>query len=191
MLPLLLQQDNHFLKLWKNNETFFFSNDLEGKEKVYECYFEFILLPELRYCNTGRSHRHTATEHNDRFVDCQQSYSTNNFSIIKIFSWFEGSVSIPRVHTTKNTNDTLWVEFRQLLLLPSRTEISTDFNINRMRTFLCVSSKADTSVSISSEYMLLMSQRRWTDKSNRWKYIIIYPISIIKCKKLQRLYVLP
>lgn len=46
-----------FFETLKNNEVFF-SNDLEGKEKVYACYFEFILLPELGYCNTGRSHRH-------------------------------------------------------------------------------------------------------------------------------------
>lgn len=47
-----------FFETLKNNEAFFFPNDLEGKEKVYACYFEFILLPELGYCNTERSHRH-------------------------------------------------------------------------------------------------------------------------------------
>lgn len=33
-------------------------NYLEDKEKAYVCYFEFFLLPELRYRNTERSRTH-------------------------------------------------------------------------------------------------------------------------------------
>lgn len=93
-----------FFETLKNTEAFF--NLLEDKEDVYACCFEFFLLPEFGYCNTERSHT-LWQNRTDRVVNCRQSYSTNIFSIITIFSWFERSVSIPHVHTIKNTNEML------------------------------------------------------------------------------------